>query len=259
MQENVFNTRIFIIGGIIVLIVLIYIVKLFSLQVVENEYKSSASSNVLRYVTQYPVRGLMHDRNNKLMVYNEASYDIMVIPKQLNAFDTSELCEILDIEKSFLIERLQKAKRYSYYKPSIFLKQVSAKRYAVLQEKMYEFAGFFTQTRTLRKYPDSTAAHVIGYVGEVNDKTVKSDPYYKMGDYIGISGIEKSYEKVLRGQKGVKVFMVDVHNRIKGSYKEGELDKKAIPGKNVNLTLDAELQAYGEILMQTKNWKYCSH
>ncbi len=252
MQENVYNTRILIIGGIMMLIVLIYIGKLFTLQVAENEYKTSASSNVLRYVTQYPVRGLMYDRNNKLMVYNEAAYDIMVIPKQLNAFDTTELCDILDIEKSYAIERLNKAKEYSRYKPSIFLKQVSARRYAILQEKMYEFAGFFVQTRTLRKYPDSVAAHVIGYVGEVNDKTVKNDPYYKMGDYIGTSGIERSYEKVLRGEKGVKVYMVDVHNRIKGSYEDGALDKNAVPGKNIKLTLDAELQAYGEKLMQKK-------
>src|SRR6056297_24354 len=154
MQENVYNTRIFIIGGIMVLIVLIYIGKLFTLQVAENEYKTSASSNVLRYVTQYPVRGLMYDRNNELMVYNEAAYDIMVIPKQLNAFDTAELCEILDIEKSYAVDRLKKAKTYSHYKPSIFLKQVSARRYAILQEKMYECAVFFVQTRTLRKYPD---------------------------------------------------------------------------------------------------------
>lgn len=252
MQNNEYNIRVFLIAGIFILIIIVYIIKLFSIQVVDNQYKTSASSNVLRYVTQYPVRGLIYDRNQKLMVYNEAAYDLMVIPKQLDAFDTTELCSILNIDKNFAREKLAKAKRYSRYKPSVFLKQVSAKTYAILQEKMFKYSGFFTQTRTLRKYPDSVAAHVLGYVGEVNDKIVKQDPYYKSGDYIGISGIEKSYEKTLRGEKGVSVFMVDVHNRIKGSYRKGELDKKAIPGENISLTLDADLQDYGEKLMHNK-------
>src|SRR6056297_869405 len=252
MSNTLKNTRTFVIIGIMVLIVIIYIGKLFSLQVVDNQYKTSASSNVLRYVTQYPVRGLIYDRDKELMVYNEAAYDLMVIPRQLEEFDTTELCDILDISKEFAAERLNKAKAYSVYKPSIFLKQVSAKTYAELQEKMYKFPGFFTQTRTLREYPASVAAHVVGYVGEVNEQVVKNNSYYKSGDYIGISGIERSYEKELRGEKGVNVYMVDVHNRIKGTYNDGELDKDAVPGKNLTLTLDMELQAYGEKLMHNK-------
>ncbi len=252
MPNALNNTRSFIIIGIIILIVLTYILKLFSLQVVDNQYKTTASSNVLRYVTQYPVRGLIYDRNKELMVYNEAAYDLMVIPRQLTQFDTTELCEILDVSKDFVIDQLNKAKTYSVYKPSIFLKQVSAKTYAKLQEKMYKYPGFFTQTRTLRKYPNKVAAHVIGYVGEVNEQTVKKKPYYKSGDYIGISGIERAYEQELRGEKGVNVFMVDVHNRIKGTYNEGELDKDAVPGRNLTLTLDMDLQDYGEKLMHNK-------
>jgi penicillin-binding protein 2 len=252
MDNNLTNNRRFVIIGIILLISVIYIIKLFSLQVVDNKYKTSASSNVLRYVTQYPVRGLIYDRNNKLMAYNEAAYDLMVIPKQLDKFDTTDFCQILDIEKEFLVKSLTEAEKYSRYKPSVLIKQISSKTYAVLQEQMYKFPGFFTQTRTLRKYPDSIAAHILGYVGEVNEKVVESEKYYKSGDYIGASGIEKSYESYLRGEKGVNVFMVDVHNRIKGSYDEGSLDKDAVPGKNISMTIDAELQEYGEKLMQQK-------
>lgn len=252
MKQFAFDTRKYVITGMVVLIVLIYIVKLFFLQVVDNQYKESASSNVLRYVTQYPVRGLISDRNNRLLVYNEASYDLMVIPRQLGVFDTIQFCSILGVEQQFLKDAILKAKQYSRYKPSVILKQMSAEDYAILQEKMYLFPGFFTQTRTLRRYPDTIAAHVVGYVGEVNDQIVKNFDYYKSGDYIGISGIEKSYENFLRGEKGVEVFMVDVHNRIKGSYRNGEMDKSAIAGDNIQLTLDADLQAYGERLMQNK-------
>ncbi|MFO7863425.1 MAG: penicillin-binding protein 2 [Salinivirgaceae bacterium] len=252
MQQVSLNTRKYVVISIIILIIIIYIAKLFSIQVLDSQYKTSASSNVLRHITQYPVRGLIYDRNNHLMVYNEAAYDLMVIPHQLKAFDTTALCEILNVTPSFVDEQLRKAKNYSRYKASVFLKQVSAMNYAQLQEELYLFPGFFTQTRTLRKYPDLIAAHVLGYVGEVNDRVVENQKYYKSGDYIGISGIEKAYEQKLRGQKGVEVFMVDVHNRIKGSYNEGELDRAAVPGQSIQLTLDAELQAYGERLMQNK-------
>lgn len=252
MKQLSLNIRKYVVIGLVILIVVVYVIKLFALQVVDNQYKTSASSNVLRYVTKYPVRGLVYDRNNKLLVYNEAAYDLMIIPRQVGAFDTAQLCSILGVSKEFLADGIQKAKYYSRYKPSVILKQISAEDYAVLQEKMYLFPGFFTQTRTLRKYPDTIAAHVIGYVGEVNDQAVKNDDYYKNGDYIGISGIEKAYESELRGEKGLEIFMVDVHNRIKGSYQNGELDRDAEAGKNISLTLDATLQSYGERLMQNK-------
>ncbi len=249
---DTFAVRKYIIGILIVVIGLVYIIKLFILQVVDPTYKLSASNNVIRYVTQYPARGLIYDRNGKLLVYNEAAYDLMVNPLQLQPFDTTEFCQILDIDKAYVKESINKAIDYSRYKPSIFLKQVSSKTYAHLQEKLYKFPGFFVQARTLRRYPSDIAAHVLGYVGEVNDRIIEQDPYYKSGDYIGISGIEQSYEEYIRGQKGVNIFLVDVHNRIKGPYAEGKLDKKAEVGANIISTIDADLQTYGEKLMKNK-------
>ncbi|MCB2194487.1 MAG: penicillin-binding protein 2 [Bacteroidetes bacterium] len=247
-----FANRRHIIRFIIILIGLIYIIRLFILQVVDNTYKVTASSNVLRYVTQFPARGLIYDREGKLLVYNEAAYDLMVVPQQLEPFDTTEFCEILNITKQYVDESIERARDYSYYNSSIFLKQVSSKTYAKLQEKLYKYPGFYVQARTLRKYTSENAAHVLGYVGEVNEGIIEKDDYYKMGDYIGISGIEQSYEEYLRGEKGVNVYLVDVHNRIKGTYANGRLDKKANVGANIISTIDSELQAYGEKLMKNK-------
>jgi penicillin-binding protein 2 len=249
---NPYFNRKFVIGGIFSLIILIFIIRLFVLQIVDQSYKLSASNNVLRYETQFPARGLIYDRNGKLMVYNEAAYDILVIPRQVEPFDTTQLGKLLDLTKEQIVQRLKTAKNYSYYKPSVFEKQISARNYAPLQEQLYNFKGFFVQTRTLRKYPQKVGAHVLGYIGEVDDELTKRDPYYNSGDYIGISGVEQSYEKVLRGKKGVEIFMVDVHNRIKGRFKEGKFDTLAIHGEDVVLTIDSKLQAYGEALMKNK-------
>jgi penicillin-binding protein 2 len=231
---------------------IIFAIRLFYVQVLNSDYKVSANNNVLRFMTEYPTRGLIYDRKGKLLVYNEAAYDLMVIPKQVKNLDTTDLCEILGIDKQVFIERMNKIKAYSRYKVSPFEKQISIETYARLQEKLYKFHGFFVQARTLRKYPQKIAAHVLGYIGEVNDKIVKENPYYKDGDYIGISGIEQSYEKELRGKKGMKVVMVDVFNNIKGSFQNGKYDTAAIAGQNIISTLDADLQAYGERLMQGK-------
>lgn len=247
-----FANRRHIIRFIIILVGLVYIIRLFFLQVIDSTYKLDASNNVLRYVTQFPARGLIYDRNGELLVYNEAAYDLMLIPRQLKAFDTTEFCKILNITKQYVDEGIEKAKKYSVYNSSIFLKQVSAKTYATLQEKLYKFPGFFVQARTLRKYTSENGAHLLGYVGEVNDKIIENDEYYKLGDYIGISGIEQSYEKQLRGKKGVNIYLVDVHNRIKGPYANGRLDKKAEVGANIISTVDSKLQAYGEKLMKNK-------
>lgn len=249
---NPFLNRKYVIGGIFSLLILVFIGRLFFLQVIDQSSKLSASNNVLRYVTQYPSRGLIYDRNGTLLVYNEAAYDLMVIPNQVESFDTVQLCKLLDLSIEQVLQRLKKAKSYSRYKPSVFEKQLSAKTYAPLQEKLYLFKGFFAQTRTLRRYPERIASHVMGYVGEVDERITKSNPYYKGGDYIGISGVEKSYEEVLRGKKGVEIFMVDVHNRIKGQYKKGKYDTAAMHGGNIVLTIDNELQKYGERLMQNK-------
>lgn len=247
-----FANRRHVVRFIIILVGIVFGVRLFLLQVVDNTYKVTASSNVLRYVTQYPARGLIYDREGKLLVYNEAAYDLMVVPQQLEEFDTTEFCKILNINKEYVNESIQQAKDYSYYNSSIFLKQVSSKTYARLQEKLYKYPGFYVQARTLRKYTTEKAAHILGYVGEVNEKIIEKNDYYKSGDYIGISGIEQSYEDYLRGQKGVNVYLVDVHNRIKGTYANGRLDKKARVGSNIISTVDLDLQAYGEKLMDKK-------
>lgn len=249
---NPYENRKYVIGAIIILIGLIFLIRLFSIQILSSEYKESADNNSMRYVTQYPARGLIYDRNNVLMVFNEAAYDLMVIPRQLKSFDTLELAEILHINKETILKQLNAAKHYSYYKPSIFIKQISSEDYANIQEKLYRFPGFYAQTRTLRKYQKNSSAHILGYVGEVNEKIIQSDPYYRSGDYIGTSGIEKSYEEVLRGKKGVKIFLVDVHNRIKGQFADGLKDTIPEVGADIRLTIDAKLQEYGELLMQNK-------
>ena len=247
---NTYAGRKYVIGGIILLVGIIFLVRLFLLQVVDSSYKSTADSNAQRMEIQYPARGLIYDRNGEILVYNEAAYDLMINPSLMESFDTIDLCRILEISKEEVIRRIREARRYSRYKPSIFMRQISSLTYAVMQEKLYKFPGFFVQARTLRKYPRDIAAHALGYVGEVDDAVIKQNPYYQMGDYIGVSGIEKSFEKELRGEKGRKIFLVDVHNRIKGSYLGGRDDSKAEVGQNIVSTLDAELQAYGEKLMQ---------
>ena len=246
------SQRQFIIIGIFVVVGVVYLLKLFSLQVIDKSLKQSADNNVLRFVTQYPARGKVYDRNGELLVYNEAVYDLMVIPGQVKDIDTLELCQLLDIPYDVFKERLTKARNYSRVKASTFMSQIPKEDYAHIGEILYRFPGFFFQTRTLRHYPKAIAAHTLGDIGEVDQTLLDKDPYYKMGDYVGKSGIEKYYEKELRGKKGMKVVMVDVHNREKGSYLDGALDTLPSPGKDIYLGLDAELQAYGEQLMKGK-------
>ena len=250
-NRNLANRQ-YVIIGVFALVGLLYLMKLFSLQVLDKELKQSADNNVLRYVTQYPARGKVFDRNGKLLVYNEAVYDLMVVPGQVKDIDTLEFCRLLKITPESFVERMTKAKKYSRIKASTFLAQVSKEDYAHVGEILYRFPGFYFQTRTLRHYPNAIAAHTLGDIGEVSREEMDADPYYKMGDYIGKSGIEKFYEKELRGKKGLKVVLVDVHNREKGSYLDGALDSLPVPGKDIYLGLDAELQAYGERLMHGK-------
>ena len=233
-------------------IALIFIIKLFFLQVVDHSYKLSSQNNVLRYITQYPARGKILDRKGNLLVYNEAAFDLLVIPQQVKAFDTNEFCQLLAIEKSDFNARLSKARNYSRYRPSVFLEQISKEDYGYIAEKLYHFPGFYFQARTLRHYPQPIAAHVLGDVGEVNQRNIDRDCYYASGDYIGKSGIERFYEKELRGSKGLKIVMVDVYNREKGSFQDGRYDTLPIAGKDLVLGLDADLQAYGEALMNGK-------
>lgn len=244
--------RMYVMVIITVVIAVVFLIRLFYIQVLDDSYRLSADNNVLRYVTQFPARGLIEDRNGQLLVYNEAAYDLMVIPRQAKRVDTLALCQILGITRQDYIGRMEKAKAHSSRKASIFEKQLSVETYAELQEKMHRMEGFFVQVRTLRKYPRPIAAHLMGYVGEVNQRVIDQNPYYRSGDYIGIAGLEKSYETVLRGRKGVKVMMVDVHNRTKGSYKDGRYDTLAVAGQGIVCTIDAKLQEYGERLMQNK-------
>lgn len=251
MRKNLSNRKYFV-YTIIGLIGLVFIIRLFYLQIVDESYMLYAESNVLRKITKYPARGLIYDRNGDLLVYNEAAYDVMVIPGRLNAFDTTELCNILDIDKALVTKQIQKAKSYSYYKPSVFLPQISKQTYAYLEEKLHKYPGLYVQIRSLRNYPHAVAAHTLGYVGEVNSRHLKNDNYYQSGDYIGINGIERTYEKQLRGKKGKELVMVDVLNREKGSYRNGKYDTVAVRGKDIHTTLDLELQAYAEKLMSNK-------
>lgn len=251
---NQLSERKYIIMGVIILIGLIYIFRLFYIQVIDDSYKLDARNQAFRYNTEFPVRGYIYDRNNKLLVYNEAAYDLMVLPKKIKNLDTMDFCNLLGITKDLFIKKMKKAVQApnSPRKQSIFEKQLSPKEYASLQERLYRFPGFYVQSRTLRKYPKRIAAHMLGYIGEASKETTEKDPYYKEGDYLGISGIEKTYEKALRGKKGMHIMMVDVHNREKGSYMNGLYDTMAIPGKPLTSTIDGDLQEYAELLMQNK-------
>lgn len=250
---NIFPERKFIIQGLIIIVAAILLSRLFYIQVVDDSYFLSANNNVLRKLNIYPARGIIYDRNGKILVQNEPVYDLMVIPRQTKLLDTLEFCRLIGISKEDFITKMEKARKYSPFKASIFEKQLSARLYAGFQERLFEFPGFYVQNRTVRKYPDSTAAHVLGYIGEVDENIIaKTNNYYQLGDYIGISGIEKSYEDILRGQRGTKVIMVDVLNREQGSYENGSYDTVAIAGEKLISSLDYRIQKLGEQLMRNK-------
>jgi penicillin-binding protein 2 len=251
-MKDAFGSRKYIITGLIIAASLLLIVKLFVIQVAEDTYRLSADNNVLRYVTQYPARGLIFDRNGKPVVTNQAAYDLMVVPAQTGKMDTTLFCNELGITRDLFMERLRSAISYSRRAPSVFLKQISAETYAKFQEKMFMYPGYYVQPRTLRKYSRPVAAHLLGYVSEVDEALIKQNPYYRPGDYIGKLGIEEAYEKELRGTRGVRIYMVDVYSRIKGSYADGAMDTLAVQGSDVTSTIDIELQEYGEKLMQHK-------
>lgn len=251
-MKDPFINRKYVLMALIIFAALVLLVRLFVIQVVKDTYRLSADNNVLRYVTQYPARGLVYDRNNKLLVYNQAAYDLMVVPAQTLKIDTTALCGILEITRDSFKERMKAAASYSRRAPSVFLKQISAETYARLQEKLFAYPGFYVQPRTLRKYSKPVAAHLLGYVSEVDEQVIRKDPYYKPGDYIGKLGIEEAYEKELRGSRGVKIFLVDVYSRIKGSYADGRLDTAAVQGEDLISSIDMDLQEYGEFLMRNK-------
>lgn len=253
-----FENRRFVIGGAVIVIVLIFIVRLFFLQIIDNDYKAWADSNAFLKRTVYPARGIMYDRNGKLLVYNQPAYDVMLVMREIQPFDTLDFCHILGITKEQFLNRIQAIKNrrlnpgYSSYTPQVFMTQLSAQECGVLQEKLYKFPGFYVQNRTIREYAYPNAALLLGNVGEVNKRDLEKDSYYTIGDNSGRTGIESSYEKYLRGEKGVEILLRDAHGRIQGRYEEGKHDVAPVSGKNLKLSIDIELQAYGEKLMQNK-------
>jgi len=251
MKKN-YSDRKYIIIGIVVILGLIFLSRLFYVQVLDEKYALSADNNAIKKRTIFPARGIIYDRNGKILVANDVAYDLMVIPRQVKNLDTNRFCDLLNITIEDFEKRMNRASKYSYYKASLFLGQIPKQEFAYLQETLYEFQGFYSQERTLRKYPYHAGALNLGDIGEVNQRDIDRDSYYKPGDYIGKSGIEKFYEKDLRGKKGVEYLLVDVLSRAKGSYKDGRFDTLAVNGKSLFTSLDAELQVYGEKLMKNK-------
>lgn len=259
MKDYNLEKRRYVIAGVAIVIVVIYIIRLFTLQLLSDDYKKNADSNAFLKKIDYPSRGIITDRHGKLMVYNQPAYDIMVVMnEQKNRIDTLEFCEALGITKDFFKARMTEIKDrnknpgYSRFTQQLFMSQLSDKEFSVFQEKMYRFPGFYVQKRSIRQYQYPYAAHVLGDVAEVSPSDIEGDDYYQAGDYIGKLGVERSYEKQLRGQKGVQILLRDVHGKVQGSYQHGELDTKPIPGKNLTLSLDLDLQALGERLLQGK-------
>ncbi|WP_452231960.1 penicillin-binding protein 2 [Lacinutrix sp. MEBiC02595] len=236
----------------IIFVGILFIARLFFLQVYQDNTNNLYEDNAIRKVYDYPKRGFVYDRNGKLLVSNQPSYDVMVIPREVKPLDTLEFCSLLKIDKEQFIQTYKKAYTYSPRLPYVFLPQLSKEDYAVLQEKMRKFEGFYIQKRSLRNYETTIGANVLGDIGEVNQRIMNKNPYYKMGDLIGMQGIEASYETTLRGVKGIKFIQKDRFNRNIGPYKKGKFDTLPESGKDIKTTIDATLQAYGEILMANK-------
>lgn len=229
-----------------------FIGRLFYLQIYKGGSNNLYEDNAIRKVWDYPKRGFVYDRNGQLLVGNQPSYDVMVIPREVGEFDIEEFCELLKISRETYDKKLERARNYSPRLASPFVPQLSKEDYAVLQEKMRKFEGFYIQKRPLRKYETTIGANVLGDIGEVNNRDIKNDPYYQMGDLKGKQGIEASYEETLRGVKGIKFIQKDRFNRDIGPYKDGKFDTIPEQGKDITITIDANLQAYGELLMENK-------
>tara|TARA_B100000767_G_C19776235_1_gene542734 strand:- start:1411 stop:3270 length:1860 start_codon:yes stop_codon:yes gene_type:complete len=230
----------------------VFIARLLQLQVLSTSYQKLSDNNAILAISEYPERGFIYDRNGKLLVANQAAYDIMIIPENVIPFDTLAFCTLVNIPKKTLINNLKKARRFSKRLPSVVVNQISKETYARLQEQMWKYEGFFIQKKSLRDYQINFGANILGYVSEVNDNDIKKEEYYQPGELIGRQGIEKSYEKELRGEKGKRFLQKDRFNRIIGVYKNKSFDIDPKVAKDIQLTLDATLQEYGEFLMQNK-------
>ena len=259
MKDYELEKRKYVIGGIATLIVVIYIIRLFSLQITSDDYKKSADSNAFLKKIDYPSRGIITDRNGKLLVFNQPAYDIMVVVNEARGrLDTLEFCQTLGITREDFDRRMEvimdrsRNPGYSRFTQQLFMNQLSDQDFSVFQEKMYRFPGFYVQRRTIRQYQYNCAAHVLGDVAEVSPADIEEDDYYQPGDYIGKLGVERSYERQLRGEKGVQILLRDAHGRVQGHYQNGAFDRKPSPGKNLTLGIDYKLQMLGERLMQNK-------
>lgn len=259
MKDFNLENRRLVIGGVAVAIVVIYIVRLFTLQLMSDDYKKNADSNAFQKKIEYPSRGIITDRSGKLLVYNQPAYDIMVVMNEENGrLDTAEFCDALGITKEFFIKRMNDIKDrsknpgYSRFTQQQFMSQLPDKVFSIFREKMFRFPGFYIQKRSVRQYQYPYAAHVLGDVAEVSEGDIEEDDYYQSGDYIGKQGVERSYEKLLRGEKGVQILLRDAHGRIQGSYQNGRFDHRPVAGKDLTLSLDIKLQALGERLMEGK-------
>ena len=258
MKSNLENRK-FVIGGVAIFIVIIYVIRLLLLQIMSDDYRKSADSNAFLKKIEYPSRGIIRDRNGELLVYNQPSYNIMVIMSEAkNHIDTLEFCQTVGITREYFDRRMEEIKDrsknpgYSQFTQQLFMSQVSEEEFAVFREKMFRFPGFYIQRRSIRQYKYPYAAHVLGDVAEVSQGDINDDEYYQLGDYIGKLGVERFYEKQLRGEKGVQVMLRDAHGRIQGQYAHGAYDHRPVAGKDLTLSLDIKLQALGERLLEGK-------
>lgn len=249
------DTRKNIIQLIVIVVAATFLIKLFSIQVLDSKYAQAANSNIIHEVIEYPYRGLIYDRNGELIVFNTPQYNLTVIPKDVKKIDTAKFCELFQITKQDFIDKLEVAKKFSYVQPSIFIKQLSNKDLAKVQDYLVDFQGFDIQARTTRSYSSPVLANALGYVSEVSKRQLERDTadYYRQGDYIGQSGIESFYEKQLRGKRGVHYVIKNVRGVEKGVFDGGKYDTLSVPGQNLVSTIDLTLQQYGESLMEGKS------
>lgn len=255
MINDLYGNRKYVIGGLMVLVVLIYILRLFSLQILDDSYQDKADSNAYLKQIEFPARGLIKDRNGKILVFNKPSYDVMMVVREMKQFDTLGFCTLLNISQEEFDIRMKDLKKrvgYSSYTPQPFMTQLPPEDYGVLQEQLFRFPGVYMQMRTIRNYNYSAAALLLGSVGEVNRKMIEKDEFYVLGDYAGQNGVEQTYENVLRGKKGVEVFLRDAHGRIQGKLDDGAHDIQSKAGQDLTLSIDIDLQIYGERLMENK-------
>ena len=244
--------RSFLLYFLITLVGLVFIGRLFQLQIIKGESYDPIHNAAVKIEYDYPERGYVYDRNGKLLVANQLSYDVMVQPNQVKPLDTLEFCNLLKIDKKDFLKKFKRAEKFATYLPSVFLKQLAKEDFAFLQEKMYKYTGFYIQKRIIRDYPIKAAANVLGYIGEVNEEKAKKSDYYQSGELEGKDGVEKQYEDILRGKKGKKLSHKNRFNKVTGSYKNGIYDTLPENGKDLILTLDIDLQLYAQQLMKGK-------